>query len=96
MCNLGGFVLKRIRIGIVINRKSAFKVKRGSSKAARLPDSLSPHIAVLTVGILRSEVGLPLPLILNALQRYEESSTLANKIDVHKQFIDEIKMVKDF
>ena len=82
MCNLGSFVLKRIRIGIVINRKSALLKKRGSSKAARLPDSLSSHIAVLTVGFLRSEVGLPLPLILKALQRYEESSTLANKIDV--------------
>lgn len=70
-------------------------MKRGSRKAARSPDSLSPHIAVLTVGSLRSWVGLPLPTILKALQRYEESSTLANKIDVHKQFIYEIKMVKD-
>lgn len=69
MCNLGVYVLDMNRIGIVINRKSAFLKKRGSSKAARLPDSLSSHIAVLTVGILRSEVGLPLPLILNALQR---------------------------
>lgn len=71
-------------------------MKRGSRKAARSPDSLSSHIAVLTVGNLRSEVGLPLPLILIALQRYEQYSTSANKIDVHKQFIDEIKMVKDF
>ena len=71
-------------------------MKRGSRKAARSPDSLSSHIAVLTVGNLRSEVGLPLPLILIAVQRYEENSTSANKIDVHKKFIDEIKMVKDF
>ena len=70
MCNLGGFVLERDRIGIVINRKSAFLRKRGSRFAARSPGSLSSHIAVLTVGSLRSEVGLPLPLILKALQRY--------------------------
>lgn len=70
MCNLGGFVLERDRIGIVINRKSAFLRKRGSRKAARSPGSLSSHIAVLTVGTLRSEVGLPLPPILNALQSY--------------------------
>ena len=68
-------------------------MKRGSRKAARSPDSLSSHIAVLTVGNLRSEVGLPLPLILIALQRYEEKSTSANKIDVHKKFIDEIKKI---
>ena len=68
MCNLGGFVLERDRIGIVINRKSAFLRKRGSRFAARSPGSLSSHIAVLTVGILRSWVGLPEPIILNALQ----------------------------
>ena len=96
MCNLGGFVLKRTRISIVINRKSAFLRKRGSRIAARSPGSLSSHIAVLTVGNLRSEVGLPLPLILIALQRYDDYSTFPNKIDVHKKFIDEIKMVKDF
>jgi len=82
MCNLGGFVLKRIRISIVINRKSAFQMKRGSRKAARSPDSLSSHIAVLTVGYLRSWVGLPLPTILIARQRYEEKSIHANIIDV--------------
>ena len=71
-------------------------MKRGSRKAARSPDSLSSHIAVLTVGNLRSEVGLPLPLILIALQRYEEYSKFQKKIYVHKKFIDEIKMVKDF
>ena len=68
MCNLGGFVLERDRTGIVINRKSAFLRKRGSRLAARLPGSLPSHIAVLTVGILRSWVGLPEPIILNALQ----------------------------
>ena len=67
-------------------------MKRGSRKAARSPDSLSSHIAVLTVDNLRSEVGLPLPLILIVLQRYDEYSTFPNKIDVHKQFIDEIKI----
>lgn len=82
MCNLGGFVLERDRIGIVINRKSAFLKKRGSRKAARSPVSLSSHIAVLTVDNLRSEVGLPLPLILIAVQRYVEYSTYANIIDV--------------
>lgn len=71
-------------------------MKRGSRKAARLPDSLSSHIAVLTVDSLRSWVGLPLPTILKAIQRYDEYSTFPNKIDVLKQFIDEIKMVKDF
>ena len=96
MCNLGSFVLKRIIIGIVINRKSALLKKRGSRFAARSPGSLSSHIAVLTVGFLRSWVGLPLPTILKARQRYEDNSTSPNKIDVHKQFIDEIKMAKDF
>lgn len=96
MCNLGGFVLDRNRICIVINRKSAFLRKRGSRKAARSPDSLSSHIAVLTVGNLRSWVGLPLPIILIAVQRYEEYSTSANKIDVYGHFVDESKMVKDF
>lgn len=71
-------------------------MKRGSRKAARSPDSLSSHIAVLTVGNLRSEVGLPLPLILIALQRYDEYSTFPNKIDVWHHFVDERKMVKDF
>ena len=96
MCNLGGFVLKRIRIGIVINRKSAFLKKRGSRFAARSPGSLSSHIAVLTVGFLRSWGGLPLPTILKALQRYEENSTSPNKIDVKAYNLDDCKIVKDF